>query len=758
MTSEKKSIYPKNSYVVGSANGVTLAKRSSDKIVSIRHNTPGNIIVIHGVNDTGTAYASVERGLCEGLSTRLSGDLKSAEYRLPTEADRNILVEDPDATFYKRTITADTLSPVIPFYWGYREVESQVKTNAKLSRGQALDRYGNRLDKDHSKGGGPFANATTTLQDMWNKGKWGVFRSLDFAQHDATHPVLNNPGRMYMILAAQRLAALICMIRDYDEDETVSIVAHSQGCLISLLAQAFLLDPRLKAVQANARPADTLIMTHPPYSLIDDLPLAVSVVDGNSGEDEIMQGRYDPIDGTQTFNARLMTLANIVKGIQSEKHLKPPLAELSNAEKYCGAVGKGWKVQEDRDNRGKVYLYFCPEDMTVALDNVQGIGWQGMPEFQRGKARIPPVLAGTGKRKTSEILGKPLETLGDGFRQRVFTAKKRPDPRTGNPVLIGPAPNRYYFILRQPGEDDFAHTEVSDSFGGRRVHSHLPQREKAAGTPGVDEKASAGLRLINGEALRVPVTASLLEGSVPDNRQRPGASEGVDQIDAAIAVTSNYGVDAVWQLIKFPVSQESLNNMEPDISPSPQHYSGLVVEENSLRQSVQAKLNEGKPAVACCEVLAVYICVARGFTTQITSPPTILINRTETPDEARFRWQHQYVPRSFHGAIFGGQSNHRHVTAYDVAIGSGKASSDPAFYQYLCAVADWRLKNGGEARKGMLQWHDFCSAFRSYFEAEVKWRRDLIVANVNYYTNGNLPPSLPVPPEGFPVSFMTELT
>ena len=49
-------------------------------------------------------------------------------------------------------------------------------------------------------------------------------------------------------------------------------------------------------------------------------------------------------------------------------------------------------------------------------------------------------------------------------------------------------------------------------------------------------------------------------------------------------------------------------------------------------------------------------------------------------------------PKSFHGAIIGNAENHRHVTAYDVAIGGGKASSDPRFYEYLCAVADWRLQ------------------------------------------------------------------
>ena len=49
-------------------------------------------------------------------------------------------------------------------------------------------------------------------------------------------------------------------------------------------------------------------------------------------------------------------------------------------------VGSQWQSAEDRDNRRKVYLYFCPEDMTVALDNIQGIGWDGVPD--RGASAV----------------------------------------------------------------------------------------------------------------------------------------------------------------------------------------------------------------------------------------------------------------------------------------------------------------------------------------------------------------------------------
>jgi hypothetical protein len=753
-------IYKKVPYQVGAVSGVYAPNRLKDKVIPIRHNVPGNIIIVHGVNDVGTAYAAVESGLCEGLTTRLSGDLNSARYRLPTEADKNRLEADPDAVFYKRDITDDTHSPVIPFYWGFRELSDSVLTNTKLSRGQFLDRHGNRLDKDYSKGGGPFANATSSLPDMWNKGKWGVFRVLDRAQKDATHPVLNNPGRMYMILAARRLAALICMIRDYDEDETVSIVAHSQGCLISLLAQAFLLDPQMKAVQANARPADTLILNNPPYSLIEDIPPGVSFVDGYSDDDQMMQGRYDSIDGIQTLNARLTTLARITKGIWSRKHAQPPLPELSDPARHCGAVGKKWNSEEDRDNRGKVYLYFGPEDMTVALANVQGIGWQGVPMYQRGTRNDRATALGVGHNSATNILRKPLEELGEGFRQRVFTRKRRPDPQTGAFVQVGAANSPYYFMLRQKGEDDQSHTEVSDSYLSKKaVRGHLASTSDSPAGADVDEKISHGVRLINGEKLKQPVLASLLEASSTDAKGRAGASEAVDQIDASIAITSEYGVNEMWVCIAYPFPDSEAKELKIVDSPNRKLHDGRVGELGSLKKGkVQAMLNKDKAPEGCCDVLEAYVCLDNGFTPLPVKPIKVLVKRTETPDEARLRWQHTIVPRSFHGAIFGGKENHRNVTAYDVAIGGGKASSDPNFHRYLCAVADWRVqKNSSMKRPGIPQWNKFQNTYSTYLSAEPAWRSSLIAGNVTYYSTGVLPSVLPVLPEGLPADVLSEL-
>lgn len=752
-------IYKKVPYEAGFASGVYAPKRLKDKVIPLRHNVPGNIIVIHGVNDVGTAYPAVESGLCEGLSTRLCGDLKAASYRLPAESDNNKVEEDPDAIFYKRTISDSTHSPVIPFYWGFRELDAHVSSNAKLARGQFLDRHGNRLDKDYSKGGGPFANATSTLPDMWNRGKWGVFRALDIAQKDATHPVLNNPGRMYMILAAQRLAALICMIRDYDENETVSIVAHSQGCLVSLLAQAFLLDPKIKAVQPNARPADTLILNNPPYSLVENIPISVAAVDGYSDDDAVMKNRYGSIDGIQTLNARLTTLSRITKAIWARKHTQPPMAELPEVAKHFGVVGKAWKASEDRDNRGKVYLYFGPEDMTVALANVQGIGWQGVPEHQRGTKTVRKETAGIKHNSSSDILRKPLEELGEGFRQRVFTRKRRPNPKSGEYVQVGAANSPYYFMLRQPGEDDQSHSEVSDSFLSKHaVRGHLAGRRDTPEGADVDETISHSVRHITGEALKQPVLASLLEGSFPDAKGRAGGIEAVDQIDAAIAVTSEYGVYNMWLTVSYVYPAAEADKLVISDSPRRELHNLRVGHTADLKSKVQDWLNKDKVVGECCEVLEAYVCMNNGFTPLPANPAKVIVKRTETPNEARLRWQKTKVPRSFHGAIFGGKENHRNVTAYDVAIGSGKASSDPKFYKYLCEVADWRVqKDPLRKRRSILQWEEFRATHAAYLGSEPAWRRRLIEGNAEYYSTGVLPAGLPVLPEGLPADVLSEL-
>ena len=166
--------YPKLPYVSGKSSALLHCDRMQDAIVRIRPELPGNVIVIHGVNDVGTSFGAVEKGLCQGLDARMYGGghvFTPAAYRMPQESDKREVIADPDAVYFKRQPDDTTYSPVIPFYWGFREQGNA----SKVVNGQNTDRYGNRLDKDMSKNGGPFGNATNTLPDMWNKGLFSPY-------------------------------------------------------------------------------------------------------------------------------------------------------------------------------------------------------------------------------------------------------------------------------------------------------------------------------------------------------------------------------------------------------------------------------------------------------------------------------------------------------------------------------------------------------------------------------------------------------
>lgn len=722
--------YPRQASCIGKDASVLQCGRKSDKTVDVRPDLPCNVIVIHGVNDVGTSFSAVEEGLCAGLDHRLHGKpgrFVPGSYRMPTAKDKNAVEADPDAVFFKRSTQEATHSPVIPFYWGYRELRSEAGTK----NGQRVDRYGNRLDKDLSKGGGPFANATSTLPDMWNR---GICSPVDVGG-DPIRPVYSAPGRMYMVLAAKRLAALVAMIRDYDANEVVNIVAHSQGCLVSLLAQAFLLDE-------GKRPADTLVLTHPPYSL-EDSDVLIGIADSvKSGSDHAMEGQYATLRSRQTFDARLRTLANIVQGAAMKRHTAPVFGTLSDHAKHQGMVGAKWSASGDRDNRGKVYLYFCPEDMTVALDNMRGIGWQGVPDFMSGKAvpkdgrsRARDWGNSTRQVATEEQQRKPLAELGRGFFQRVFTAKQR----NGRPVLVGQAP--YEFALRIEGEDDHAH--VADA--NRTFRTHHPEVVSAA-RPGLFDfmKSEAdkreGLRTINGEPLRTPVLADLRGSGQIDPKNIPtgskqakvaakdqGPCEVVDPIDAAIAVTSGKGLDSRYEEVPDPSGAPRRPEQFEVLAPA----DCKRIEE---RYNRERKLDQDGEDARC-----------RVLGAQRLPNGKVMAHIQESPNEARKRWQNEVSPKSFHGSIFGSVKNHQNVTAYDLAIGGGLASSDPHFYAYLCAVADWRLQSdlNAERRRSIMRWETFEKLFGVYWAVEPAARKELIKGNSAYYSSGELPACVP---------------
>jgi len=722
--------YPKPECVVAHERTVLQVCRTKDKIIEVPRELPCNVIAVHGVNDVGTAYCEVEEGLCAGLEKRLQRRFKPATYRMPSKDDKNKVLADPDAVFFKRKVDLNTDSPIIPFYWGFREVQDESGT----LNGQKVDRNGNRLDKDLSKGGGPFGNATSSLPDMWNR---GTYSPVD-AGGDPIRPLRTGPGRLYMVLAARRLACLIAMIRKYEPKDTVNIVAHSQGCLLSLLAQAFLME-------MGERTADTLILTHPPYSLEEEMSRTMKTLSYFRGDrDPAMNEFYGLIDGRQTVSARLQTLVNIVTGVAHSRTNTPVFASIN--ERDSGGMVHGlWKPEADRDNRGKVYLYFCPEDMTVALDNMRGIGWQGVPDFVAYRRHV---VNGTKRRRSirSSVLGtgwndlasrNALGELGESFRQRVFTAKKRTNSASTTPVqvLVGQAPHD--FVLRLPTEDDHAHVAAD----GRTLRTSLPIADPQQRMSIKPEDRRAGIRAINAEALKSPFDPEI-RGNQVDRQNIPahsmlsrvsledrGPSEAVDPIDAAIAVTGTGGIRTWWEDIPASYFDTVV-----------WHRPGVLADDE--RKQVQDIYNKHKlPGVDQPDDQYTILSAKRRTDNSITAQVQEPVNT------ARRRWQNEYSPKSFHSVIFGSRKNHQHVTAYDLSIGSGKAVSDRAFYAYLCAVADWRIKNVRDkeiSRPGILTLGEFTIRFASYLGCEPAWRKELILGNAEYYSSGLLPSTLPL--------------
>jgi hypothetical protein len=542
---------------------------------------------------------------------------------------------------------------------------------------------------------------------------------------------------MYMILAASRLAALISMIRDYDEGETVTVIAHSQGCLVTLTAQAIL-------ASRGLRPADTLILTHPPYGLVDTFnSISKSASHLTGGKDAVMTPHYAEISGMQSLHARLQTLVNIVRHVADRKPSphEPEFGTLADHKKHDGAVGGKWQAGNDRDNRGKVYLYFCPQDMTVALDNMQGIGWQGVPDYISG-TQLAPVGAPAQAAQARTVTRNPLKELGKGFFQRVFTNKQRIDPATrkAGPVLVGRAPP-YDYALRIKGEDDHAHVESS----GRTQRASFPVSTWPIDPRDKPEEQRNGIRTITGEPLRKPVEAVLGNASeiapdkIPANSTHAkrkmedrGPCEEVDPIDAAIAPTSQYGV-RTWTEVR-PDPRIRVNG--PDERTLDEKEVPLTLDE--LRRMTDA-YNKEKNLLGDNQ---------RTIVAASQIGDKFMATVEESPYEVRLRWQHELSAKSFHGSIIGNRENHQQVTAYDVAIGQGKASSDPGFYAYLCAVADWRLKKpvkDERARPGILTWEEFMKVQAPYWQVELPWRKELIEGNAKYYSSGQLPAALPLP-------------
>jgi hypothetical protein len=467
-------------YTVAQGNTRLIPNLNTTCKMEVPADLPGVVIFLHGVNDPGASYESVETGLCQGVNERLDRpDLKAGRYGIDyaqskkvsydeRSDDEKAIVDDPDTNLYRRDADdPKSRSLLIPFYWGYRadpgEISRDKNNDPTKLRDQYQDTLGNRLDRHFGKGGGFFANATNNLLEMYGKGliKTKRLKAAALLLPNTSY-MGDNPHRRYFVLAAHRLAMMVREIRRVSPDETITIMAHSQGTLITLLAQALLVD-------GGQRCADTLIMVDSPYSLFPK--------------------------NTPKGHDTLSTLTRIVAQVTQSPHTQPPLSDLRSPATYCGRSGPQWTptqgmrkdnvgnvtVFPERDNRGKVYLYFCPDDTTVALDDVRGIGTYGVWDTQEDD---------NGRQPMTEL--KALR-----FYQRMWTKRKR----QGSPVLVGKAPGNE--LLRADNEPRWP--------GGWTVAGLFSQAPVSTGQ----------MCLINAEQLNPPHAPKMFGGEEKAGWDRP---------------------------------------------------------------------------------------------------------------------------------------------------------------------------------------------------------------------------------------------
>lgn len=605
-------------------------------------------ILVHGVNDLAGVYADIEQGLCTGLNERLDhltnarglingSALVPARYSLPSQDDH--LAKDPDAVYYRRLANTgrgggDSRSVVIPFYWGFREDSGkspdtqQPYAQKDTPHGEWLDRHGNRLDKAATKEGGMFANATTTLPDMWIQGFSGMvfgFLPMNAMAGTPGHPLFPAPPRNYMLLAAKRLAMLVKVIRAKHPDDTVNVVAHSQGTMLTLLANAFLKDE-------GQRPIDSAVLMNSPYSLI-----------------EPRLERMELHDQQQTVAARRDTLGNILRYIGEQPHTVPSLAEMADPANLGCIGGLRWTGQQcattlhanevtfdERDNRGHVTLYFTPQDQTVGLRNVQGIGWQGIND---------------------DVLGQ----LGDRFHQRIFTLRQR----DGQCEDVGAHPPGHRYVMRQSGESTWDGN--GQGFGGNLIKAELEVGQAVT---------------LNAPRLPAALKVNFDSGGTVDTR---GAKDGIhmvkapmDPIDASIGITNGgWDPDDRKQFKTVVMSRDQ------------------AFARGAAAGDIEAVLNDGKEKADCAKFK--HITLLDDGTARILRSETPNEARQRLMEMAPDQLTKDNA-LSFHSAIPANAEHSRLAVAYDLAIGQARSIDDEGFYTYLCRIADWRL-GWGETSK-----------------------------------------------------------
>ncbi|WP_017774816.1 T6SS effector phospholipase Tle3 domain-containing protein [Paraburkholderia kururiensis] len=378
---------------------------------------PGVIIFVHGVNSTGEWYDAAEQALCDGLNDRLNRPEG-------TKLIANTYTDEPEREGYARIRRIKKVgnSPVIRFYWGYKAKEGTERNwRIPLRNPNDFDFWAPECTNQKGPwywGGGPFQNGTNNLPQLWSHE--GMRRHIMGFDLEDINPELDRqlqdaPPRTYYAHAAHRLANLIDTIRTECPRDTVTIMSHSQGTMIAMAATAL----------CKKRAPDALFVMNSPYALDDKIT------------DALTAGMFRP-----TAEARVQTLRNIANRIRSERRVFTD-AELKQLQ--CGASEDMdfWRPDNrrksgvhERDNHGRLYVYFTPHDRVMGATPLQSIGWQGLPDKllselgdtvkQRMLARGTPVGDAPGVRKFGTL--PPIQKPVPGVKTDAFWNGNRQTP------------------------------------------------------------------------------------------------------------------------------------------------------------------------------------------------------------------------------------------------------------------------------------------------------------------------------------------
>jgi pimeloyl-ACP methyl ester carboxylesterase len=324
---------------------------------------PGVIIFVHGVNSEGEWYDVAESALCDGLNLRLNRkDFAPNEY---TDSK-----EDGDGVGPRRVKTFRN-SPVIRFYWGYRSKDTDLRQwTIPLRNLEGDDPWAPACSADDGPwywGGGAFQNGTNNLQQLWSeKGfKRHVYRfDMEHLNTEVERQLQDAPPRIYYSHAAQRLADLIDKIRAKNPRDTITLMSHSQGTMIAMAA----------TLLCKERAPDAVFVMNSPFALEDKIT------------DALTCGSERP-----TEEARVNTFRAVANRIKQDKQV---YTEEMMQQLHVGASQdmNFWRPDlkmnhgmPERDNHGRLYVYFTPHDRVMGASPLQSIGWQGVNDKVLGE-------------------------------------------------------------------------------------------------------------------------------------------------------------------------------------------------------------------------------------------------------------------------------------------------------------------------------------------------------------------------------------